>query len=94
MFLTIVSQGCRLFSFIYISHVFDRSCFLILIKSKKHRQSIDYQCFFPVGVTGFEPATTRPPDVYSNRAELHPELRMQRYAFIWNKQAFRLILFT
>ena len=30
---------------------------------------------FPsVGVTGFEPATTRPPDVYSNRAELHPEL--------------------
>ena len=26
-----------------------------------------------VGVTGFEPATTRPPDVYSNRAELHPD---------------------
>ena len=25
-----------------------------------------------VGVTGFEPATTRPPDAYSNRAELHP----------------------
>ena len=24
-------------------------------------------------MTGFEPATTRPPDVYSNRAELHPE---------------------
>jgi len=49
MFLAIVSQGCRLFSFIYISHVFDRSCFLILIKSKKHRQSIDYQCFFQSG---------------------------------------------
>lgn len=29
---------------------------------------------FPfVGVRGFEPPTTRPPDVYSNRAELHPE---------------------
>ena len=27
---------------------------------------------FSVGVTGFEPAATRPPDVYSNRAELHP----------------------
>ena len=26
-----------------------------------------------VGVTGFEPATTRPPDAYSNRAELHPD---------------------
>ncbi len=25
-------------------------------------------------MTGFEPATTRPPDVYSNRAELHPAL--------------------
>ncbi len=46
MSLTDYSQGCRLFSFIYISHVFDRSCFLILIKSKKHRQSSDYQCFF------------------------------------------------
>ena len=28
--------------------------------------------FSSVGVTGFEPATTRPPDAYSNRAELHP----------------------
>ena len=27
-----------------------------------------------VGMTGFEPATTRPPDEYSNRAELHPAL--------------------
>ena len=27
-----------------------------------------------VGVTGFEPATSRPPDVYSNRTELYPEL--------------------
>ena len=32
------------------------------IKTKKHRQSSDYQCFLPVGVTGFEPATTRPPE--------------------------------
>ena len=27
-------------------------------------------------MTGFEPATTRPPDVYSNRAELHPEVSL------------------
>lgn len=27
-----------------------------------------------VGMTRFELATTRPPDVYSNRAELHPEI--------------------
>ena len=25
-----------------------------------------------VGVSGFEPPATRPPDVYSNLAELHP----------------------
>ena len=31
-----------------------------------------------VGVTGFEPATTRPPDVYSNRAELHPDSFVKR----------------
>lgn len=35
-----------------------------IIKIKKHRQSSDYQCFLPVGVTGFEPATTRPPGAY------------------------------
>ena len=26
-----------------------------------------------VGMTGFEPATTRPPDVYANRAAPHPD---------------------
>ena len=85
MSLTDYSQGCRLFSFMYISRVFGCSCFLIL---KKQKASTIYRLsmLFPVGVTGFEPATTRPPDAYSNRAELHPELRMQRYAFIWNLQ--------
>gem|GEM_PF-2195829 len=34
-----------------------------------------------VGVTGFEPATTRPPDVYSTLAELHPEIWPQMYYF-------------
>ena len=43
-------------------------------KNKKPRQSFDYQGFNQVGMTGFEPATTRPPDAYSNRAELHPAL--------------------
>ena len=33
----------------------------------------DRQAFPSVGVTGFEPATTRPPDVYSNRTELRPD---------------------
>lgn len=27
------------------------------IKTKKHRQSSDYQCFLPVGVTGFDEET-------------------------------------
>ena len=34
--------------------------------------------FYSVGMTGFEPATSRPPDVYSNRTELHPELCVQK----------------
>ena len=63
------------------------------IKTKKHRQSSDYQCFLPVGVTGFEPATTRPPDAYSNRAELHPELRMQRYGFFLYLQIFSVLFY-
>ena len=42
-------------------------------KQKSLDNRFDYQGFTSVGMTGFEPATTRPPDVYSNRAELHPE---------------------
>jgi hypothetical protein len=37
-----------------------------------------------VGMTGFEPATSRPPDVHSNRAELHPEI-----SFIPNQTGLR-----
>ena len=33
---------------------------------------------FFVGVTRFELATLRPPDVYSNRTELHPELQRRK----------------
>ena len=45
--------------------------------------------FSPVGVTGFEPATTRPPDAYSNRAELHPELRLQMYGLFLKRQTIQ-----
>ena len=47
-------------------------------QKKKPRYSIEYQGFRLVGMTRFELATTRPPDVYSNRAELHPELVLRR----------------
>ena len=40
-------------------------------KIKKPRHFGSIKAF--VGVTRFELATTRPPDAYSNRAELHPE---------------------
>ena len=63
------------------------------IKVKRSQANRLTPSFPPVGVTGFEPATTRPPDAYSNRAELHPELRMQRYCFILNLQVFCAILF-
>ena len=39
-------------------------------QTKKAQQSSDYQAFSSVGVTGFEPATTRPPELnftFSNK---------------------------
>ena len=60
---------------------------MVLKKTRKTLQSL-VKSFF-VGMTGFEPATTRPPDAYSNRAELHPaHLRLQRYKHFANKQHF------
>ena len=41
-----------------------------------------------VGVTGFEPATSRPPDVYANRTALHPDLRERKYRQMLKKIAF------
>ena len=61
------------------------------------RKSIDNRwiinAFLEVGMTGFEPATSRPPDVYSNRTELHPELRVQRYVLFLNLQHFGRFFF-
>ena len=42
-------------------------------KKKKLDSGWCYQALCVVGITGFEPATPRPPDVYSNRTELYPE---------------------
>ena len=42
-------------------------------------------------MTGFEPATTRPPDAYSNRAELHPALFCVAKVRIFYKQTNMLI---
>ena len=51
---------------------------IILKKLSIKTKSIDnhqiINAFLGVGATGFEPATSRPPDVYSNRTELRPEL--------------------
>ncbi len=46
-------------------------------------QTINYSIIsidiYLVGMTGFEPATTRPPAVYANRTAPHPENRLQKY---------------
>ena len=44
------------------------------LKQKSIDNPMIINAFLRVGMTGFEPATSRPPDVYSNRTELHPEL--------------------
>ena len=45
----------------------------VRIKEKSTDNRWIISAFPVVGVTGFEPATTRPPDVYSNRTELRPD---------------------
>lgn len=67
------------------------SRFGIYINCRK-RKSIDnpsnINALWLVGVRRFELPTTRPPDAYSNRAELHPELRVQRYSIFIKYQIF------
>ena len=46
------------------------------VEKNKRGKIINILPLWLVGMTGFEPATPRPPDVYSNRAELHPELHL------------------
>lgn len=45
----------------------------VIVTIKKRSDFWSNLLILSVGMTGFEPATTRPPDVYSNRAELHPD---------------------
>ena len=61
-------------------------------KSINNHQIIN--AFPTVGMTGFEPATTRPPDEYSNRTELHPVLRVQKYIFCLNYANKFLLLYA
>ena len=45
-------------------------------------------------MTGFEPATTRPPDAYSNRAELHPECECKGSAFFESASILRNFIYA
>ena len=63
----------------------------IIVGIKKEKASIIVRLSMlhnSVGVTGIEPATSRPPDAHSNRTELHPELRVQKYNFFFTLQIF------
>ena len=44
-----------------------------ILKQKKLPHFNEAAFAFLVGTTGFEPATSRPPDVYANRTALRPE---------------------
>ena len=50
---------------------------------KESRQEANSCLLLSVGMTGFEPATSRPPDAHSNRTELHPEALPS--LFVWAK---------
>ena len=62
---------CRPFC---MSSLFDASIKTMAHKKVLNQKIEDLNLLSFVGMTRFELATTRPPDVYSNRAELHPEL--------------------
>lgn|GEM_PF-6098029 len=56
------------------------------------KESFDFkknQSLYLVGMTGFEPATTRPPAVYANRTAPHPDFKMvpKENTFLENKKA-------
>ena len=46
---------------------------ILKLQSIKEKSDVKTPLFFLVGMTGFEPATTRPPAVYANRTAPHPE---------------------
>ena len=55
-------------------HLCTTVIFLAICRKRKILDiRLNIKDFRLVGVTGFEPATTRPPDVYSNRTELRPD---------------------
>ena len=43
-----------------------------------------------VGMTGFEPATTRPPAVYANRTAPHPDFRIANISLFIFSQTISL----
>ncbi len=55
-------------------------CFM---DTKKSCKKLIYRilCYLPVGMTGFEPALSRPPDAHFNRAKLHPEFKQKTLNF-------------
>lgn len=51
----------------------------MLLQKKEVRNSLWSSLFFSVvGMTGFEPATTRPPDVYSTGLSYIPRMQVQK----------------
>ena len=62
-----------------------RDCFRKVVQKKEKgvelivlTPCISVSCIKFLNISSLVP----PPDAYSNRAELHPELRMQKYVFI------------
>lgn len=60
-------------------------CVLINFHKKAFKTAnlLILKALISVGMTRFERATTRPPDVYSNRAELHPEIGCENTTIIY-----------
>ncbi len=47
-----------------------------------------------VGMRGFEPPISRPPDAHFNRTKLHPDIKIAKVIFVLSLQKYNSIHFS
>ena len=76
--MNVLDVGLYQFELVY------RDCFRKVVQKKEKGVELIVltPCISESNIKFLNISSLVPPDAYSNRAELHPELRMQRYSFI------------
>ena len=76
--MNVLDVGLYQFELVY------RDCFRKVVQQKEKGVELNVltPCISVSYIKFLNISSLVPPDAYSNRAELHPELRMQKYVFI------------